>query len=155
MMVEEDCGAVDRQKRRPWYRLHRSTAVVLLLVSGAMVLVNVPGHRRVTKFRPFHRYLTIDEEFHHGWPLVYLRRECVWPIFVRSHWPFWSLRPTTGRESGQDDNRKKGAAQRLGIVLSEAAAGELPALLGQAPAGSRVRRLSHMFVSGLVGVRLR
>lgn len=92
MMVDENCRAVDEQKRRPWYRLHRSTAVVLLLVVGAMVLVNVPGRRRVTKFRPFHRYLTIDEELHHGWPSVYLRREYVWPIFVSSQRQFWSLR---------------------------------------------------------------
>lgn len=61
-------------------RIHRSTWIVLAIVAAALVLANVPGHRRLTTdatismFQPAFSN-SLVERFEHGWPWVYLQRE--------------------------------------------------------------------------------
>jgi len=66
--------------RRPWFRLHRSTYAVLVVLVIVVTLLNVPGQLVVSP--QFYSdgakcgYLSVPwEYFDHGWPLVYLRRD--------------------------------------------------------------------------------
>ena len=65
--------------RRPWYRLHLSTWVVLLLTAGILALLVVPGETdgHITAFGDSitEGSVIVDGEFfHHGWPWEYLER---------------------------------------------------------------------------------
>lgn len=62
---------------RPWYRLHRRTQVVLLLVLAWMTLVNVPGEMKLQ-----------DRQVYHGWPYFYFHHE---PGPRASYWSFAGL----------------------------------------------------------------
>jgi len=62
------------ERRRSWYRLHRSTFAILLLVAALLVLLVVPGE--YTGYSPAEEILGLGTPltFEHGWPWVYLRR---------------------------------------------------------------------------------
>src|SRR5687767_12503879 len=65
---------------RPWYRIHRSTLVVLALVGACLVFINIPGDPVVIN----------SKEFQHGWPYHYFKRE-------GADHSFWSFSGTRGR----------------------------------------------------------
>jgi hypothetical protein len=56
--------------RRPWYRLHWSTWIVIAAVLTFFALMNLPGRGG------YHRVIFIDNSLlhEHGWPFVYLDR---------------------------------------------------------------------------------
>jgi hypothetical protein len=64
---------------RPWYRIHRSTLVVLALVLASLVFVNIPGEGTER----------VWERFHHGWPHFYFERSAQ----PRSWWSFSGRAP--------------------------------------------------------------
>jgi hypothetical protein len=64
---------------RPWYRIHRSTFVVLVLVGACLVFINIPGDPDSIK----------SNEFQHGWPYHYFKR-------VGAAHSFWSFSGTRG-----------------------------------------------------------
>jgi len=65
---------------RPWYRIHRSTLVVLAIVLAWLVFINVPGDRG--PHWPF--------RFYHGWPYHYFERG-------GAEYAFWSFAGTAPR----------------------------------------------------------
>ncbi|MHC4402779.1 MAG: hypothetical protein ACYTG0_24210, partial [Planctomycetota bacterium] len=71
------------RRRRPWYRLHLSTWIVLLIAGTILFLSNVPGERRLSQTAA--TYFVME----HGWPLVYLVRLPEGPVWdpVPSMWP--------------------------------------------------------------------
>lgn len=71
--------------RRPWWRLHLSTYVVVFLVLIVLVLANVPGNWEREEG------LSINNDFcDHGWPWTYLHRVGKrWPHEL-SVWALWS-----------------------------------------------------------------
>lgn len=77
------------ENKRPWYRLHAFSWVVLLLASAVMILIVVPGERYADyNARLWHEsdelyWLWLEQnpgyqgaffEWFHGWPLTYLHR---------------------------------------------------------------------------------
>jgi hypothetical protein len=63
---------------RPWYRLHLSTWVVLLITTGILVLLIIPGENAE---RPYHLWYPTSSHYglrdlilQHGWPWQYLER---------------------------------------------------------------------------------
>ena len=62
------------ESRRPWYRPHASTYVVLVLLLFLLALANVPGQVVVTPGFSGRHFDTI-ERLEHGWPATYLWRD--------------------------------------------------------------------------------
>jgi len=62
------------EKRRPWYRLHISTLLVLIVAASVLVLVVVPGDFEDMVFLNTGAFFTEQGSVEHGWPGVYLRR---------------------------------------------------------------------------------
>ena len=69
--------------RRPWYRLHLSTWVVLFLTIVILILLIVPGKFEIIRIRRgFLQYSASEGNqpnyfYHHGWPWNYLERYVV------------------------------------------------------------------------------
>ncbi|HUT93333.1 MAG TPA: hypothetical protein VMY37_27970 [Thermoguttaceae bacterium] len=64
--------------RRPWYRLHLSTLVVVLLLLVPLILIMVPG-RRAGVMGPWSLMSTVRlERQEHGWPWVHVDRVFAW-----------------------------------------------------------------------------
>ncbi|MHC4400706.1 MAG: leucine-rich repeat domain-containing protein [Planctomycetota bacterium] len=78
-MTQAAANAEGPQKpKRAWFRLHRSTYVVLLLVAVVLALANVPGQfvvlptiLRQGKYGP---HFEMEGRLEHGWPATYLLR---------------------------------------------------------------------------------
>jgi hypothetical protein len=68
-VMSENANSTDGLKRagRPWYRLHVSTCMVLLLLATGLVLVIVPGESG--------GLFAFGATYRHGWPWEYLDRE--------------------------------------------------------------------------------
>ena len=66
---------------RPWYRLHASTFLVLLLVLTALVLLNVPGRVETHTFgKPDPNNILdfgLGSHLEHGWPWTFLTRDSI------------------------------------------------------------------------------
>ncbi len=58
---------------RPWYRIHRSTLSVLLIVLACLVFINLPG-----------KPLGDKHSYYHGWPYFYFERK----VQPRTWWSF-------------------------------------------------------------------
>ncbi len=76
--MPESPDNADRPKQppRPWYRLHLSTCVVLVLLTAPLVLLIVPGDSEHMLHHSGWRPRPTQEsrgELEHGWPFVYLR----------------------------------------------------------------------------------
>lgn len=64
--------------RRPWYRLHLSTLVVVLFLLVPLILIMVPG-RRAGVMGPWSLMSTVRlERQEHGWPWVHVDRVFAW-----------------------------------------------------------------------------
>ena len=59
--------------RRPWFRLHLSTCVVLLFALAGAALLNIPGEE-VERWGKFGWSKLDDVYVAHGWPATFLRR---------------------------------------------------------------------------------
>ncbi len=59
------------QPRRPWWRLHLSTWVVVLLTAAVLVLIIVPGEKTILAFSsgPWDKV-----QYSHGWPWAWLEQ---------------------------------------------------------------------------------
>ncbi len=57
-------------------RLFRPIDAAFLLAFGVLLLLNLAGDCRSVGFDPSSRDIVAKEEFHHGWPFLYVRREC-------------------------------------------------------------------------------
>jgi hypothetical protein len=74
-----DAASSSAKRARPWYRLHASTYVAVLLGATTLFFVNVPG--QLTPYVEFDGQEKYSVEFHvnerieHGWPWCYLRRD--------------------------------------------------------------------------------
>jgi hypothetical protein len=64
--------------KRPWHRLHLSTWLIILLVTGFFVIIEVPGETQGTMVAagdgPSGSAIIEGESFLHGWPSIYLDR---------------------------------------------------------------------------------
>jgi hypothetical protein len=64
---------------RPWYRLHPSSYVAMLLGATVIFFLNVPGqYTPYVRFDGQEKYsieFYVSERIEHGWPWAYLRRE--------------------------------------------------------------------------------
>ena len=71
--------AASPARPRPWYRLHLSTYIVLLIPLSALVLVAVPGYTvfRMPVWWGGATRAGIYTYQEHGWPLVYMDRKVV------------------------------------------------------------------------------
>jgi hypothetical protein len=78
-MSAESPPAETVENRRPWYRLHVSTLLVLLLAAGLLVLTVVPGDFEDMVFFDSGAFFADQGRVEHGWPGVYLRRVTVYP----------------------------------------------------------------------------
>jgi hypothetical protein len=65
---------MDSPQIRPWYRIHRSTFVLLTVVIAGFVFVNIPGDAAPD----------LQSHFHHGWPYRYYER-------IGEQHSFWSF----------------------------------------------------------------
>jgi len=63
--------------RRPWYRLHLSTILMLIFAAVVLVLLVVPGDPSELLLFDSGAYFFEETRFEHGWPAVYLCREVV------------------------------------------------------------------------------
>ena len=70
-MADQTAISTPTSPRRPWYRLHFSTWVVLLLGAIVATLLVVPGE---LSWYPSEHSLIAERPVVHGWPLAYLRR---------------------------------------------------------------------------------
>ena len=101
---------------RPWYHLHASTYVVLLLTATVLFLLNVPGLRTadfgIHPYEPWRdrlpeektkigaravktKQIMTDDLLVHGWPTKWLVREARWYRTASGGWratKIWSLR---------------------------------------------------------------
>jgi len=77
-MSAESPSAEPVENRRPWYRLHLSTLLVLLLAAGLLVLIVVPGDLVEMATVNVGAFFGEQRRFEHGWPGVYLRRSTVY-----------------------------------------------------------------------------
>jgi hypothetical protein len=62
---------------RPWFRLHASTYVAMLLTGTVLFFLNVPGQYTVhlsAGFGPQTAFSNLDQYIEHGWPAVYVSR---------------------------------------------------------------------------------
>jgi len=55
---------------RPWYELHWSTVIVILLMVGFMTIIEIHGH-----IKPQRLSKRVGETYQHGTPWIYLERE--------------------------------------------------------------------------------
>jgi hypothetical protein len=60
--------------RRPWYRLHLSTWVVLILIAGVLAILNVPGEIDLCMVGAVESFVIYGDHHLHGWPWEYLDR---------------------------------------------------------------------------------
>ena len=61
---------------RPWFRIHLSTAIVLMFVAGGLIWANVvPSTRQSIGQRD--RSTVKEELTHYGWPLIFCESEVV------------------------------------------------------------------------------
>jgi len=99
-MANQDTKAVPEPNgsiaARPWYRLHVSTYVVLVLTATAIFLLNIPGERtaefglypyepwrdrteefkdRIVIFSGNDRQIAVQHLLVHGWPTTWLVRD--------------------------------------------------------------------------------
>jgi hypothetical protein len=69
------------RETRPWYRLHVSTYVVLLLTAAVLFLLNIPGQYvpyvgvALEEEQLFGDHRIVRERLEHGWPFSYLVRD--------------------------------------------------------------------------------
>ena len=61
------------------FRIHRSTWVVVAMLTAGLVFWNIPGNRRKSLLLDYEGIpnpeVTVAERLEHGWPWVYLKRE--------------------------------------------------------------------------------
>ena len=60
--------------KRPWYRLHVSTWMVIVIVAGFLAIIVIPGEFNGLTGRVSSSGFEEGENFLHGWPWVYLDR---------------------------------------------------------------------------------
>lgn len=97
-----------QSKSRPWYRLHRSTWVVLAAVLAVLTVIIVPGFICGGFFPGPSLYV-------HGWPFVCLDR-VAWPDGSPL---MWNESPDTSLDSGIRPTWTEGGDSELGFLSGE------------------------------------
>lgn len=79
----------NHQENQAWYRLHRSSVIILTGAVLVCIVVNLPGQRRVSRFGPARRWILTEREIQHGWPKVFLRRNTNSDAFYDTYASLW------------------------------------------------------------------
>jgi len=61
------------QKKRPWFQIHLSTAILLMLVAGALMWANIKGREKVIRYADVGEVAESDHHYsEYGWPFKLL-----------------------------------------------------------------------------------
>jgi len=120
-MSAEPPPAQSVEKRRPWYRLHVSTILVLFLAAGVLVLIVLPGDMVESRMVcPGGGVLAHQRRFEYGWPGVYPRRTEVHlqPVPQQSRWGIpWLSREAWRFSGGKCELRRAILVYDLVVVV--------------------------------------
>ena len=138
--------------RRPWYRLHLSTWVVLFVALIVLVLLIVPGELIDGDTRSYLPYAPLPEapspgSFQHGWPWTYLERAADGADFSARIWggDAWVSYPPWCYVCAWSFAGDDGTVFWPGVLVLDIVAAALILFLTAATVEWRRRRLRHIW----------